>query len=155
MNNYWSDVKENLYTRQYGLPPVQQMTYEFTENNMAKARAQLRRNTYARSKNSYFGQAQRPLEGMPMARTPSPVPVVSYNSNNSFSSMSTPKKEMTPVEAKRALLRAERRKTNSPNRAARIKAIRNEATAKIQQWKGGRRALAATRRRVTRRQSRK
>jgi hypothetical protein len=142
MNNYWSGVKENLYTRQYGLPPVQEMPYEFTENNMARAQAHVRRNTYARSRNSFFGQAQRPLEGMPMARTPSPAPIVSYNSNNSTAS--SPKRQMTHVEAERARLRAERRKTNSPNRAMRIAKMRNALTAKINQWKGGRRK--ATRR---------
>ena len=162
MNDYWSSVKENLYARQQGFAPIQEMSYEFTENNMARAQAQLRRNTYARSKNTYFGQAQRPLEGMPMARTPSPAPIVSYNSNNSTSSVSIPKKEMTPVEAERARLRAERHKGNSPNRAARIAKMRNVATAKVQQWKGGRRqvtrrALAVTRRTlaVTRRNNRK
>jgi len=133
MNSYWGNVKENLYARAYGLPPVQQMPYTFTENNMANGRAHVRRNTYARSKNSYFSKGQRHLEGV----EPSPAPIVSYNSNNSTSSAATLKKEMSPVEAERARHRAERRAKMSPNRAERVKAMRNALTVKMA--KGGRR----------------
>ncbi len=142
MNNYWSSVNENLYARQQGLPPVQEMPYEFTENNMARARALVRRNTYARSRNSAFGKAQRSLEGVER----SPAPSVSYNSNNGVTS--SPKRALSPVNTERARLRALRRQTESPNRAARRKAMANAATAKIQNWKGGRRA--DTRRRTNR-----
>jgi hypothetical protein len=139
MNNYWSSVQENLYARQHGLAPIQPQL-QFSENNWEVARTHTRRNKFARSKYTNLGKAQRPLKGV--ERASSPAPIVSYNSNNSTVSMpNTPSVPMSPVEEKRARLRALRRQTESPNRAARRKAMANAATAKIQNWKGGRRQL--------------
>ncbi len=143
MNNYWSSVQENLFARQHKLAPIQpQLT--FSENNWQAARAHTRRNQFARSKYTNVGKAQRPLKGV--ERAPSPAPIVSYNSNSS--TVSTPTTPLSPVNAERARLRALRRQTETPNRAARRKAAVNAATAKIQNWKGGRRAT--TRRRTNR-----
>jgi hypothetical protein len=143
MNNYWSDVNENLYARMHKLAPIQPQL-QFSENNWQSARTQTRRNQFARSKYTNVGKAQRPLKGV--ERAPSPAPIVSYNSNNSGAS--TPTTPLSPVNAERARLRALRRQTESPNRAARRKAAANAATAKIQNWKGGRRGAATRRRRA-------